>query len=49
VLHALLILFHPTLKLEGNSYSVFVGKPGGKNPLGVPRCNWQDNIKMDVR
>jgi hypothetical protein len=24
-----------------------VGKPGGKRPLGRPRCRWADNIKMD--
>jgi hypothetical protein len=24
-----------------------VGKPGGKRPLGRPRCRWEDNIKMD--
>jgi hypothetical protein len=26
-----------------------VGKPGGKRPLGRPRCRWVDNIKMDLR
>jgi hypothetical protein len=30
-------------------YSVFVGRPEGKRPLGRPRCRWEDNIKMDVR
>jgi hypothetical protein len=28
-------------------YSVLVGKPEGKSPLGRPRCRWEDNIKMD--
>jgi hypothetical protein len=28
---------------------VLVGKPGGKRPLGRPRCRWEDNIKMDLR
>jgi hypothetical protein len=23
--------------------------PGGKGPLGRPRCRWVDNIKMDLR
>jgi hypothetical protein len=27
-------------------YSVFVGKPEGKRPLGSPRRRWEDNIKM---
>ena len=24
-----------------------MGKPGGKRPLGRPRCRWEDNIKID--
>jgi hypothetical protein len=24
------------------------GKPEGKRPLGIPRCGWEDNIKMDL-
>jgi hypothetical protein len=27
-------------------YSVWVGKPEGKRPLGKPRLRWEDNIKM---
>ena len=30
-------------------YRVLVGKPGGKSPLGRPRCRWEDNIKMDLQ
>jgi hypothetical protein len=30
-------------------YRVFVGRPGGKRPLGRPRRRWEDNIKMDLR
>jgi len=30
-------------------YSVFVGKPEGKRPLGRPRRGWEDNIKMDLQ
>jgi len=26
-----------------------VGKPEGKRPLGRPRRNWVDNIKMDLQ
>jgi hypothetical protein len=29
-------------------YSVLVGKPEGKRPLGRPRHRWEDNIKMDL-
>jgi hypothetical protein len=32
-----------------NAYSIFVGKPEGKGPLGRPRRRWVDNIKMDLR
>ena len=28
-------------------YSVLVGKPEGKRPLGRPRRSWDDNIKME--
>jgi hypothetical protein len=30
-------------------YRVLVGKPGGKRPLGRPRCKWENNIKMDLQ
>jgi hypothetical protein len=30
-----------------NAYRRFVGKPEGKRPLGIPRCRWVNNIKMD--
>ena len=29
-------------------YSVLVGKPEGKRPLGRLRRRWEDNIKMDL-
>jgi hypothetical protein len=32
-----------------NAYSILVGKPEGKKPLGRPRRRWVDNIKMDHR
>jgi hypothetical protein len=34
---------------ERGIYSVLVGKPQGKRPLGRPRRRWEDNIKMDLR
>jgi hypothetical protein len=30
------------------AYSLLVGKPEGKRPLGRPRRKWVDNIKMDL-
>jgi hypothetical protein len=30
-------------------YRVFVGKPGGKSPLGRPKRRWEDEIRMDLR
>jgi hypothetical protein len=32
-----------------NEYSILVGKPEGKRPLGRPRRKWVDNIKMELR
>jgi hypothetical protein len=29
-------------------YRLLVGKPEGKRPLGILRCRWVDNIKMDL-
>jgi len=34
---------------ERGAYSVLVGKPEGKRPLGRPRRRWADNIRMDLR
>ena len=30
-------------------YSVLLGKPEGKRPLGRPRRRWEDNIKTNLR
>jgi len=30
-------------------YSVLVGKPDGRRPLGIPRRRWVDNIRMDMQ
>jgi hypothetical protein len=32
-----------------NAYSILVGKPEGKRPLGRPRRRWDDIIRMDLR
>jgi hypothetical protein len=34
---------------ERNVYSVLMGKPEGKRPLGRPRRRWEDEIRMDLR
>jgi hypothetical protein len=31
------------------AYTILVGKPEGRRPLGRPRHRWEDNIKMDLR
>jgi hypothetical protein len=31
------------------AYTVLVGRPEGKRPLGKPRRRWEDNINMDLR
>jgi hypothetical protein len=32
-----------------NAYSILVGKPEGKRPLGRPRRRWVSNIKVNLR
>jgi hypothetical protein len=32
-----------------NAYSILVGKPEGKTPLGRPRREWADNIKIELK
>jgi hypothetical protein len=32
-----------------NAYSILVGKPEGKRPLGRPACIWEHTITMDLR
>jgi hypothetical protein len=32
-----------------NAYSILVGKPEGKRPLGRSICRWESNVKMDHR
>jgi hypothetical protein len=31
------------------AYSILVGRPEGRRPLGRPRRRWEDNIKNDLR
>jgi hypothetical protein len=30
------------------AYRVLAWKPEGKRTFGIPRCRWEDNIKMDL-
>jgi 3-oxoacyl-ACP reductase-like protein len=34
---------------ERGVYSVLVGKPEGKGPMGRSRRRWEDNIRMDLQ
>jgi len=34
---------------ERGVYSVLVGKPAGRSPLGRPRHRWVDNMRMDLQ
>jgi len=34
---------------ERGAYTVLVGKPEGRRPLGRPRLSWVDNIRMDLQ
>jgi hypothetical protein len=36
-------------RIKGNTYTILVGKPEGKRPLGRPRRRWKDNNIMDPR
>jgi hypothetical protein len=41
---------HVALMGEGRDmYRVLVGRPEGKRPLGRPRHEWEDNVKLDLR
>jgi hypothetical protein len=38
-----------TIGEKRNVYTILVGKPGGRRPLGRQRNGWLDNIKIDLR
>jgi hypothetical protein len=31
------------------AYRILVGRPEGRRPLGIPRCRWEDSIKVDLQ
>jgi len=35
--------------IQEGGYSVLVGKPDGKRPLGRPRRRWEDNTEIDLK
>jgi hypothetical protein len=37
------------MESKGNAYSLLMGKPDVKSPLGRPRRSWRDNIKIGLR
>jgi hypothetical protein len=37
------------MEAKRNAYKVSVGNPEGKRSLGIPRNQWEDNIKMVLR
>jgi hypothetical protein len=37
------------MREERGVYSVLVGKPEGKRPLGRPRRRWENNVRMDLQ
>jgi hypothetical protein len=32
-----------------NAYKILVGKPERKRLFGIPRCTWEDNVRMDLK
>jgi hypothetical protein len=32
-----------------NAYRIVVGKSGGKKQLGIPKCRWEDDIKICLK
>jgi hypothetical protein len=39
-----------TVRWAGHvAYSILVGRPEGRRPIGRPRRRWEDNIKMNLQ
>ena len=32
---------------DRGAFKILTGKPTGKRPLGIPKCRWEDKIRMD--
>jgi hypothetical protein len=37
------------MKEKINAYRILVGKLEGMRPVGIPRCRWVNNTKMDLK
>jgi hypothetical protein len=37
------------MEVVTDAYSIFIGKPEEKRPLGRPVRRWKDNIRTDLR
>jgi hypothetical protein len=42
-------ILYPLFSPIVHAYTILVGKPEGKRPLGRLRRKWENNIKMDLR
>jgi hypothetical protein len=40
---------HVTRVRKINAYNILFGNPERKRLLGIPRCGWEDNIRMVLR
>jgi hypothetical protein len=47
-LRVILVIQQLLMGEKRNAYSILLGKPEGKTPLGRPRHRWE-NIRMDLR
>ena len=41
-------MFKITQNTSATAYRILVVKPGGKRPLRISRCSWEDSIKIDL-
>ena len=37
------------LDVRRSAFNILIGKPTRKRPLGRPRGEWEDNIRMDLK
>jgi len=40
---------HSNVEEMRSACSILVGKPDGKRQHGIPKCRWEDIIRMDLR
>ena len=39
----------PKMEEGRSAFKILIGKPTEKRPLRMPRCRWEDNIRMDLK